>query len=82
MHSLLCWSFLCLLIIIGPAPAADIPCGYDETGFHEIAPPVTSGEPSREVTLSAPSQDRSAPLAGVPRISEPAGEVKSNIDLI
>jgi len=62
--------------------AADIPCGYNETGFHEVRAPDISPEQIQTVTFSALSQYPGAPLAGVPRLSEPGNEVKSNIDLI
>ncbi|VVB72134.1 Transglutaminase-like superfamily protein [uncultured archaeon] len=80
MSSKALWLFV--VILIGSGAAADIPCGYNDTGFHEITPPDTSGGPSGGITFGASSQDQGAPLAGVPRISEPAKEVKSNVDLI
>lgn len=80
-------SFLFLGIIvitIGLGVAADIPGGYNETGFHEISPPGTSESTSEGITFASPSSssDQGNALAGVPRISEPAQGVKSNIDLI
>jgi len=74
--------WFCIVLLLGSGMAADIPCGYNETGFHEIAAPDISTEQIQTVTLSAPSQDQGSPLAGVPRLSDPGKEVKSNIDLI
>jgi hypothetical protein len=73
---------LCFIFLLGSGIAADIPCGYNETGFHEIAAPDISIEQTQAVTLSVSSQDQGSPLAGVPRLSNPGKEVKSNIDLI
>lgn len=69
-------------LLLGPGMAADIPCGYNETGFHEIIPPDTSGKTSEGITFSAFSQYQGSPLTGVPPISEPAAEVEGIIDLI
>ncbi len=80
MSSLAPWLYVILLI--GSVATADIPCGYNETGFHEIAPPDKSGGASDRVTFGAFSQYQGAPLVGVPPISEPAQEVKGTIDLI
>jgi len=73
---------LCFFLILGLGLAADIPCGYNESGFHDIASPDTPTVKSGPTTLSAPSQDQSSSMSGVPRISDPSVEVKSNIDLI
>ncbi len=62
--------------------AADIPCGYNETGFHEITAPDISPEQNGTVTLSAFSQYQGSSLTGVPPLSEPSNEVKSSIELI
>jgi transglutaminase-like putative cysteine protease len=80
MSSLAPWHYVILLI--GSVAAADIPCGYNETGFHEIAPPDNSGGASDGVTFGAFSQYQGAHLVGVPPISEPAQEVKGTINLI
>jgi len=74
------WIGLCLLV--GSSMAADIPCGYNETGFHEITAPNITPEQTGTVTLSAFSQYQGSPLTGVPPLSEPGKEVKRNIDLI
>ncbi|MBN1235353.1 MAG: hypothetical protein JW999_04800 [Methanotrichaceae archaeon] len=74
--------WLCMVLLLGSGLAADIPCGYNETGFHEIRAPDFAPDQIQPVTLSAPFQDQSSPLEGVPRLSNPGKEVKSNIDLI
>ena len=73
-----------IVITIRLGVAADIPGGYNETGFHEIASQGTSESASGGITFSSSSlsSDQASALAGVPRISEPAQGVKSNIDLI
>ncbi len=73
---------LCFFLLLGLGLAADIPCGYNETGFHDIASPDTATVISGSTTLSAPAQDQGSSVSGVPRISDPSQEVKSNIKLI
>lgn len=80
MSPLLGWLFTSLLM--GSAFAADIPCYYDEWGFHEINPPDDIKEINEEITLAAPIQDRATHFTGVPPISEPSNEMMSIVDLI
>jgi hypothetical protein len=80
-----CFILLGIVVItLGLVVAVDIPGGYNETGFHEITAPGTSESVSGVTTFASPSlsSDQGNALAGVPRISEPAQGVKSNIDLI
>jgi hypothetical protein len=64
-------SFLSLwlltVLLLAPAMAADIPCGYNETGFHEIAAPDAAQEQPGAVTLNAFSLYQGGPLTGVPQ---------------
>jgi len=65
MSSLALW--LCTVLLLGSVMAADVPCGYSETGFHEIAAPDITPEQNGTVTLSVFSIsglaiDRSSPI--------------------
>ncbi|MDD4651254.1 MAG: transglutaminase domain-containing protein [Methanothrix sp.] len=80
MSSLSLW--LLTVLLLAPAMAADIPCGYNETGFHEIAAPDAAREQTGAVTLNAFSQYQGGPLTGVPPLSEPDKAVEKSIELI
>lgn len=72
----------CLFLLAGVVLAADIPCGYNETGFHEIVTYGNHGVTSNDTTFGAPLQYQNYPLAVFPSISDPAKEVTSKLELI
>jgi hypothetical protein len=72
----------CLFFVIGSALSADMPCGYNESGFHLIAPPSSFGGATGSTTFAAPPQDQGDSLTGVPEISKPNQAVMRTIGQI
>jgi hypothetical protein len=64
----------------------DIPGGYNETGFHEIAPLSTSESTSGGITFASQSQDQGNVLAGLHQTFEKpehiSTDASSNFEMI